>query len=333
MVELHAEPAVNRRRTAFATARSSRARSRGSPRRRSGASPVPAGPLPAWPVRRLRCAALTSLVEPLHFGDRIGLRARRGRACCFQPTSNMPNCVPQSPMWLSVMTRWPSSRSVRARQSPRIVERMWPTCIGLATFGELKSMTTVRGWRGLAQKTDVRRARRLAGVCASAGGLSRKFRKPAPAISTFSHTFAHVELGEHVGGELARVQLPRLGQRHQRVGLVVAELRVGARADQDGGDVRVRQDGARRPAAGAVRFVCAAARLKELMVERVERLQAVADGYRCNRCNLQRRNRLLLPCSLMMLSMASASGACSSAWRNSALWRSLAMLASVWRCF
>ena len=25
------------------------------------------------------------------------------------------------------------------------VERMWPTCIGLATFGELKSSTTVRG--------------------------------------------------------------------------------------------------------------------------------------------------------------------------------------------
>ena len=28
-----------------------------------------------------------------------------------------------------------------------MVERIWPTCIGLATFGELKSMTTVFGWR------------------------------------------------------------------------------------------------------------------------------------------------------------------------------------------
>jgi hypothetical protein len=50
----------------------------------------------------------------------------------------------------------------RAREaSPRMVERMWPTCIGLATFGELKSMTAVFGCAALARKTNVRRARRL----------------------------------------------------------------------------------------------------------------------------------------------------------------------------
>src|SRR5450759_129245 len=44
-------------------------------------------------------------------------------------------------------------------------------------------------------------------------------------------------------------------------------------------------------------------------------------------------NNHFFPCSRMILSMPSASGDCSSARRNSALCRSLAMLASVWRCF
>jgi len=38
------------------------------------------------------------LVKPLHFGNRIGLERAESR-CFFQPTSNLPNCVPQSPMW------------------------------------------------------------------------------------------------------------------------------------------------------------------------------------------------------------------------------------------
>ena len=163
-------------------------------------------------------------------------------------------------MWLSVMTRWPSSRSVRARQSPRIVERMWPTCIGLATFGELKSMTIVAraaglilssvspGTRGtpchyqLFQKTNVRRCAAASSVWVSTECLSRKFRKPAPAISTFSHQSPNVELGQHVGGELARIHFPRLGERHERVALVIAEFGIGTRTDQNDGGVRVRQD-------------------------------------------------------------------------------------------
>ena len=52
----------------------------------------------------------------------------------------MPNWVPQSPMWLSLMTLWPRNRSTRHSASPITVERMWPTCIGLATFGAEKSI-------------------------------------------------------------------------------------------------------------------------------------------------------------------------------------------------
>jgi hypothetical protein len=43
---------------------------------------------------------------------------------------------------------------------------------------------------------------------------------------------------------LSRIHLPRLGQRHQRVALVIAEFRVGTRPDQNRKDVRFRQDGA-----------------------------------------------------------------------------------------
>ena len=51
----------------------------------------------------------------------------------------------------------------------------------------------------------------------------------------------NVELGHRVGGELARIQLPRFGERHERVGLVVAKFRI-ARTDENGGDIGVRQN-------------------------------------------------------------------------------------------
>ena len=63
----------------------------------------------------------------------------------------MPNWVPQSPIWLSLMTRWPRNRSTRHKASPITVERMCPTCIGLATLGAEKSITKVRG---LADRRD-----------------------------------------------------------------------------------------------------------------------------------------------------------------------------------
>jgi hypothetical protein len=87
---------------------------------------------------------------------------------------------------------------------------MCPTCIGLATFGELKSTTTVRG-------------------CAA---LSKNRCSPR----------VNVEFGEDVRGELTRVQLSRLGQRHQRVALVIAEFCVRARTNEHDGNVRLRQD-------------------------------------------------------------------------------------------
>ena len=49
---------------------------------------------------------------------------------------------------------------IRARLSPITVDRRCPTCIGLATLGDEKSMTTVFALRGLAEpKRGIRQER------------------------------------------------------------------------------------------------------------------------------------------------------------------------------
>mmetsp|Transcript_29165 Transcript_29165/g.74825 ORF Transcript_29165/g.74825 Transcript_29165/m.74825 type:complete len:215 (-) Transcript_29165:456-1100(-) len=60
----------------------------------------------------------------------------------FMCWMSMPNCVPQSPMWLRRTTSAPQNSSSLQRVSPRMVERRWPTCISFATLGEEKSTTT-----------------------------------------------------------------------------------------------------------------------------------------------------------------------------------------------
>jgi len=52
-----------------------------------------------------------------------------------------------------------------------------------------------------------------------------------------------VEFGEHAGGKLAWIHFSRLRQRHQRVALVIAEVRIGARTDENSGGICIRQDG------------------------------------------------------------------------------------------
>ena len=83
-------------------------------------------------------------------------------------------------------------------------------------------------------------------------GLGQRLRFEAEVQETGAgdlHLLAAVgdiEFGDHVGGQLARVQFPGLGQRHQGVGLVIAEFGVRAGADQNGGNVSVRQDSTHR---------------------------------------------------------------------------------------
>ena len=118
---------------------------------------------------------------------------------------------------------------------------MWPTCIGLATFGELKSMTTFFGARGLLEKQMF--AARGARAFPPARGFSRKLRKPAPAIPVSRKCRETSSLARNPWRAGAD-SFPRLGQRHERIGLVIAEFRVGARTDEHGGDIGIGQNGA-----------------------------------------------------------------------------------------
>jgi hypothetical protein len=51
-----------------------------------------------------------------------------------------------------------------------------------------------------------------------------------------------VEFRQHIGGKLARIYFSRLGERHERVALVIAEFRVGTGPNQNNGRVSIRYD-------------------------------------------------------------------------------------------
>src|ERR1039458_7059849 len=143
-------------------------------------------------------------------------------------------------MWLSLMTVWPRSRNVRCSASPMPVERMWPTCIGLAAFGELKSMTTVFGAATLS-KNKWSAGRRRVERLREDGIFQPEIQEACAGDFHFFADVGHVQLGERVGGELARIQFPHLGERHQRVALVVAKFWI-ARTNKHDGNIRIRQN-------------------------------------------------------------------------------------------
>ena len=94
----------------------------------------------------------------------------------------MPNCEPQSPRWLSRTTRCPSAALIRARLSPITVERRCPTCIGLATLGDEKSMTTVLAC-AVGARPSVSSASSACNVEATQESSRRTLRNPGPATS------------------------------------------------------------------------------------------------------------------------------------------------------
>ncbi len=142
----------------------------------------------------------------------------------------MPNWVPQSPMWLSLMTVWPRNRSTRHRASPITVERMWPTCIGLATLGAEKSTTNVRG--RAAGGTPSRASPTAAESCSHQHVVpDPQVDEARPGDFRLVAEVGHVEPADHFGGHLAGRTPQPLGQRHGEVRLIIAELGVLAAAD------------------------------------------------------------------------------------------------------
>ena len=65
------------------------------------------------------------------------------------------------------------------------------------------------------------------------GGLEPEIEKTRPGDLDRLAAIGDVELLDDLCGEFAGVELVALGQAHEGVGLVVAELRIGAGADED----------------------------------------------------------------------------------------------------
>ncbi len=207
-----------------------------------------------------------------------------------------------------MITRWPSSRSARARQSPKIVERIWPTCMGLATFGELKSTTKVRGWKVFEKKRWSPRAAACSD-CTRAEVLSRKFRKPAPAISTFSHHSDTASLATTSVASWRGFNLRSLASAINA--LVWKSPNLGSRQG------RTRTEAGFASGRIAVTACCKCCSRRwwgntEMKVKMVVKL------WRCS-AESKPAGDYFLPCSLMMRRIVSASGASSRAWRNSFL--------------
>ena len=152
----------------------------------------------------------------------------------------MPNCEPQSPRWLSRITRCPSAAMIRARLSPMTVERRCPTCIGLATFGDEKSMTTVLTCAGGSSPSALVGQRALATSRRPRRRARRTLRNPGPATSGGPATGARSTAPRDFRRQVARLAPERLGQRHAAIGLIIAELGIGRRAHRllEGGPVR-----------------------------------------------------------------------------------------------
>ncbi len=168
-------------------------------------------------------------------------RRRSGRCAAgpppaeSSPTStrcsiSMPNGVPQSPTWLSLI-RWSPTNSVtRAIASPTIVVRRWPTCISLAMFGEEYSTMTVCGCDG--QRRRRARGSASSSVAASAIHCVRSVRltKPGPLTVGGSAMSSTSRWRDDLARDVARRLAEPLGQRQRDVGLEVARTRTGGSA-------------------------------------------------------------------------------------------------------
>ena len=181
------------------------------------------------------------LVNPLHFIERVGLEAGgvQGGLPPGQQHAELGAPIPEVIVGNDIVPQQPQ----HARQ-------------GIAEDGgtDMADMHRFGGVGG----TEVDNHRARLGslfeeqVPALRGGLQRpgqggrikaEIQEASPGDLDRLAPAGQIELGDHCGGQVARIHLPRLGQRDQGVGLVIAEFRVRAGADQNGCGVRLRQDG------------------------------------------------------------------------------------------
>ena len=87
---------------------------------------------------------LGQAVEPRQLGDGVGFELRFVAGVLPAPEDHAELRAPVAQVVVAD-DLVPERRDDAREGSPMTVERRWPTCIGLATLGEEKSMTTVRG--------------------------------------------------------------------------------------------------------------------------------------------------------------------------------------------
>ena len=210
---------------------------------------------------------------------------------------------------------------------------MWPTCIGLATFGELKSMTTVFGAAAFSKNRCSPRAA-AASVCVEHGIFQPEIQE---ARAGDFHFFANVRKHPVLPGHRSPAGADSVSASWRATSARCFGNRQISDRDKDG----LKRRRHRRPAkfrgrrlAVSVRFVCAATR--ELFNHGWTRMDTdFSETWKQLNGTppIAPVGSYFFPCSWMTASMVSASVDFSRASRNSALCRSLAMLASVWRCF
>src|SRR5688500_7440759 len=79
--------------------------------------------------------------------------------------------------------------------------------------------------------------------CCQRLGLDSEIEKPGARQLHALAPLAHLQPVKHIGRELARVQPPLLGQRHQGTRLIIAELWIRTWTNDYAGAVRVRENG------------------------------------------------------------------------------------------
>ena len=95
-------------------------------------------------------------------------------------------------------------------------------------------------WFGRFGEKEVFAARRCRERLVQHGRFEPEIQEASTRDFDLLAQVGEVELGQHIGGELAGIEFALLGKRHEGVALVIAEFRV-ARADQYGGDIGVGQ--------------------------------------------------------------------------------------------
>ena len=74
------------------------------------------------------------------------------------------------------------------------------------------------------------------------GGFETEIQEPGTGNLHFFARVGQIQFGEHIGGELARIEFPGLGEGHQGVALVITKFGFGTGADENDGDIRIRQN-------------------------------------------------------------------------------------------